>query len=62
MENITKAKKGVNKIKVEIHIDEDSILHVSANEEISGQNNKIDIRTCEVIMNKYEKNKIKKEL
>ena len=44
LENISKAKRGVPKLMVKIKIDEDSILHVTAYEKISGTINTLDIK------------------
>lgn len=50
LNNITKAKKGVPEIFVKFEIDEDSIVHVTAKETISGIINSIDIKYDKGIM------------
>lgn len=62
LNNITKAKKGVPKIKVKFDIDEDSILHVTAKETISGSTNSIDIKCNKGIMQQDDINKMIKKL
>ena len=62
LNNITKAKKGVPKIKVKIQIDEDSIVHVTAKESISGATNSIDIKHDKGVMQEDEIEKNKKKL
>ena len=60
--NITNAKKGVPKIKVKFDIDEDSILHVTAKETISGSINSIDIKCDKGVMHQEEIDKMIKKL
>lgn len=62
LNNITKAKKGVPQIKVKFEIDEDSILHVTAKESISGAINSIEIKYDKGIMQQDEINKMIKKL
>ena len=62
LNNITKAKKGVPRIKVKFEIDEDSIVHVTAKESISGAINSIDIKYDKGIMEQNEINQMKKKL
>ena len=62
LNNITKAKKGVPQIKVKFEIDEDSIVHVTAKESISGAINSIDIKYDKGIMEQNEINQMKKKL
>ena len=62
LQNITKAKKGIPKIKVKIQIDEDSIVHVTAREDISGVTNSIDIKSDKGTMQDEEIKKMKKKL
>ena len=62
LNNITKAKKGIPQIKVKIEIDEDSIVHVTAKESISGAINSIDIKYDKGIMKQDEINNMKKKL
>lgn len=62
LENITKEKKGVPKIKVKFLIDDDSILHVTATETISGATNSISIKHNKAIMKEDEINLMKKKL
>ena len=59
---ISIAKKGVPEIKVKIEIDGDSIIHVTAKEEISGAINSLDIKYAKGIMNKEEIKKMKEKI
>ena len=54
LENISKAKRGVPKLMVKIKFDEDSILHVTAYEKISGTINTLDIKYDKGIMDEEE--------
>lgn len=60
--NIINAKKGVPKIKVKFYMDEDSILHVTAKETISGSINFIDIKCDKGVMHQEEIEKMIKKL
>lgn len=60
--NITKAKKCVPQIKVNFRIDEDSILHVTAKESISGATNSLDIKYDKGAMQQDEIIKMQKKL
>ena len=62
LENISKAKRGVPKLMVKIKFDEDSILHVTAYEKISGAINKLDIEYDKGIMDQDEIKKMKEKL
>jgi len=59
---ISIAKKGVPEIKVKIEIDGDSIIHVTAKEEITGANNNLDIKYDKGIMNKEEISEMKEKM
>ena len=62
LENITEAKEGVPKIKIKFEIDENSVLQVTAKEELSGVVSSLIIKSNKGIMNKNEINTMKNRL
>ena len=62
LSGISKAKKGVPKIKGKIEIDGDCIIHVTAKEELTGASNFLDIKYDKGIMNKEEIKKMKEKM
>lgn len=63
LHNISIAKKGIPKIMVKIKIDEDdSILHITAYEKLTGAYNSLDIKYDKKTLSKYEINDIKNRL
>lgn len=60
--NLTEAKKGVPQINVKFEIDEDSIVHVTAKETISGVTNSIVIKYDKGIMKKDQINNMIEKL
>ena len=62
LNNIQKAKKGETKIKKKISIDGNSIIYVSAEEKISGENKSIDIKYKNGILRKEELKEVENRL
>ena len=62
LNNIHKDKKGDTKIRMTIEIDQNSIIHVSAEEEVSGEKNSIDIKYKKGILRKEELKEVEKRL
>jgi len=62
LSGISKAEKGVPRIKAKIEIDGDCIIHVTAKEELTGASNSLDIKYDKGIMSKEEIKNMKEKM